>query len=681
MLSSTVSTVSTVTLFMIVKNESRIIERCLTALKSHVDFIVISDTGSTDDTVKKIENFLTTHNIRGKVYHDEWRNFGYNRTKSFQNMQHFLEEEKIDASRNYGLTVDADMCLHILNPNYRQTLSASHAWQVKQKSPNLEYWNSRLFRSDLPFECIGVTHEYWGCNQVQGVGQQNHDLIIEDVGDGGSKADKFERDIRLLSKGLEDDPKNERYMFYLANSYKDSQNYEEAIKWYKKRIESGSWYEEVYISWCNLGSCYEKLNKPEHAIEAWIQAFNQLPKRSESLYKIAKHYRLSGKNHASLLYVRQGLKIPFPQDLVLFLETNVYKFLFIEELSIIAFYTGMKRAGRLACQYLMMAQGIPDSQRNQAKSNNYFYLEKLSAEDRIHRLLSIPTRHPYVSSSASLLREGNRLIGNVRAVNYSMDDKFNYTTRDSDNIVRTINYWCEFDLIGNLISCNELVETDLVDKKHIVNVRGLEDMRICKLGDKYYGIAVDREYCAHPHPSILFCEISNNQISKTIPIKFRDHTTQKNWTIFTKDEKIFLCYGHHPFTLLEVNPHTGETQTVCEKPTGYHLPDIRGSANPVRLEDENAWLFLVHEVAWKDTRKYFHRFLKYNDNWDLVMVSEPFYFNHLYVEFCLSVCLLDDEKIAIPFSTKDNSTEILTIDLKRINWMNISEIPSVLSNI
>ena len=41
-------------------------------------------------------------------------------------------------------------------------------------------------------------------------------IWIDDIGDGGSKGDKFERDIRLLKQGLEEEPNNGRYYFYLA---------------------------------------------------------------------------------------------------------------------------------------------------------------------------------------------------------------------------------------------------------------------------------------------------------------------------------------------------------------------------------------------------------------------------------------------------------------------------------
>lgn len=669
---------STVTLFMIVKNESKIIERCLLSMKDNIDHIVITDTGSTDDTVTIIETFLQTHHIPGKVFRDVFQNFGQSRTQSYRNMQTWLADQGICQSTNYGLTIDADMCLQFVHSDYRQRLNIATQWLVKQKNSHIEYWNSRLFRSDMPFECVGVTHEYWSCGGSKSV--QNYDLTIVDVGDGGCKDDKFARDIRLLTKGIEDEPKNERYLFYLANSYKDLGKHAEAVPIYKKRIEAGGWFEEVFMAWVNLGCCYEELKMNEHAIDAWLHAYNHLPRRSESLYKIARHFRIQGKNHLSLLFIQRGLKIPFPTDLLLFVETPVYRYLFIDEVSINCFYTGMKREGMLACQYLMLNTGIPEHTRNQAVSNSFYYLQPL--KQAVHTPVQIPVREPYTTSSSSLVwdENGRKFTGIVRAVNYSMDNQFNYTTRDVHNVVRTINYWCEFDEKGTVLKNEELVYSDELQTPpvHHVNVRGLEDMRMCMTSTgKCYAIAVDREYGTHSHPSVLFCEVVGSQIVRRIPIRYRDDITQKNWTIFEKNSEVMLCYGHHPFTLLRVDPSSGDTEVVCEKTSCFQLKDVRGSANPVKLSNGD-WLFLTHEVLWRDTRKYVHRFLRYNEDWDLVNISEPFYFQSLYVEFCLSVCLTDGgTRLAIPFSTKDNSTEILTIALDSIPWLP-ADIPATL---
>ena len=85
-------------------------------------------------------------------------------------------------------------------------------------------------------------------------------LKIDDRNDGGCKADKFERDIRLLSQGVVDEPDNVRYKFYLARSYEDCGRIEEALEWYQKRIDAKGWWEEVWYSHYAMGRCYQKLH-------------------------------------------------------------------------------------------------------------------------------------------------------------------------------------------------------------------------------------------------------------------------------------------------------------------------------------------------------------------------------------------------------------------------------------
>ena len=55
------------------QNESRIMERCLNATKSIVDFVSICDTGSTDNTPEIIENWCKENEIPGTVHHEPFK--------------------------------------------------------------------------------------------------------------------------------------------------------------------------------------------------------------------------------------------------------------------------------------------------------------------------------------------------------------------------------------------------------------------------------------------------------------------------------------------------------------------------------------------------------------------------------------------------------------------------------
>jgi glycosyltransferase involved in cell wall biosynthesis len=53
---------------MIVKNESKIIVRLLESVYRIIDTYVICDTGSTDDTLAIMVDFLTSKGIKGKYF-------------------------------------------------------------------------------------------------------------------------------------------------------------------------------------------------------------------------------------------------------------------------------------------------------------------------------------------------------------------------------------------------------------------------------------------------------------------------------------------------------------------------------------------------------------------------------------------------------------------------------------
>ena len=55
---------------MIVKNESKVIERCFDAVSSVVDEQVIWDTGSTDGTQEVMKKYWKKHKLKGKCMID-----------------------------------------------------------------------------------------------------------------------------------------------------------------------------------------------------------------------------------------------------------------------------------------------------------------------------------------------------------------------------------------------------------------------------------------------------------------------------------------------------------------------------------------------------------------------------------------------------------------------------------
>ncbi|MCW9129755.1 glycosyltransferase family 2 protein [Bacillus paramycoides] len=390
-------------LCMIVKNESRIMERCLNATKSIVDFVSICDTGSTDNTPEIIENWCKESRIPGTVHHEPFKNFGYNRSLAVSLAQ------KTYSEADYLLILDADMILEVESTFDKSSLTEDH-YLTLQYDIHIKYWLTRLLKASLPWKSVGVTHEYWDIDRSKVGADYNirvarlDTLIVNDPGDGGSKSDKFERDERLLLQGINDPETTPdlhiRYLFYLAQTYYHLNQFEDSIKWYKKRVEAGGWTEEVFYSLLRIGFCYEYLangssykqhelidsEEKEHAKEQEEQylalaifyfqkAWEYRPTRAEPLYQLVKLYRLRSQNNIALMYALQGKEIPFPTEDLLFIDYHVYDYLFDYEISISGYYIPHKKhLGAQSQKYLeSKKEELPVHIASMVENNAKFY--------------------------------------------------------------------------------------------------------------------------------------------------------------------------------------------------------------------------------------------------------------------------------------------------------------------
>ena len=444
-------------LILMIKNEEKILKRCLEAVENFVDCFCICDTGSTDNSLEIAKEFLKTH--KGCLTYEPWKNFGHNRTVSFQNAQTYIKQAlKWDLLKTYGLLLDADM-LFVNKTLKEQTLNAI-GYKIIQLNGSLEYYNCRIIRMDFPWKCVSVTHEYWD-GPTQNLSKDI--CFIDDKNDGGCKHDKFERDQKLLEKGLIDEPTNVRYMFYLAQTYKCMNKHEDAIKMYKKRIKAGGWHEEIWYSMYSVGDSYLKM-KNVFKFEAWMQlAFQFHPKRTESLYKLAEFFRLNGIHYKAYHYANIGDKIPFPKDDVLFIESDVYNGKFLYEKTILDYYVNQdKKIGLRDCtNYLLKCGNFIQN----VVSNLKFYARPISTDIKKLELPNV-FGDDFTPSAISL---HSYPYANIRYVNYKIQPNGSYVM--PNGIVVTKNAYVNLET-------NESygMEEPLVNFE--THIKGLEDLRL-----------------------------------------------------------------------------------------------------------------------------------------------------------------------------------------------------------
>ncbi|MEB4590359.1 glycosyltransferase [Candidatus Thiothrix sp. Deng01] len=349
---------------MIVKNESETITRCFDSVKEIIDYWVISDTGSTDGTQQIITEYFKRHNIPGLLIENEWKNFGHNRTLA---LEHALNKA------DYILIMDADDFLS-KSDGFNLNMLSADSYMLKMQRSGFSYYNTRLVRGHLPWKWHGVLHEYLDCQQPHTTEQLQGDYIIQSTTDGArsQNPEKYKNDIKVLEAALLEEPDNARYQFYLAQSYRDDGNLEQAIVHYQKRANMGGWAEEVFYSLLEVAHNKRRTGvSGQEVINDYLKAHFYRPQRLEALYEAVRLCRLNGHFHLGYQLGHTVKQTPLPDD-VLFLNPSVYDWRFQDELSICAVYADHPQEAAQMIEILINLPKTPTGEKQRLASNLSF---------------------------------------------------------------------------------------------------------------------------------------------------------------------------------------------------------------------------------------------------------------------------------------------------------------------
>ncbi|MCW3084633.1 MAG: glycosyltransferase [Bacteroidetes bacterium] len=334
---------------MIVRNEAAVIRRCLESVMPYISSWVIVDTGSTDDTKEIIRECLK--DLNGELHERPWKNFGHNRSEALE-----LAKGKGD----YILIIDADEVL-VFNRGFQWPAFDKDGYFIETKLGITSYPRMQLVDNRLHWKFISVLHEYIYSSEMKStetlLNVYNHPHT-----DGARSNDpnKYKRDALVLENALLDEPGNSRYVFYLAQSYRDAGEMDLALKNYEKRVTLGGWPEEVWFSLYQIGlMSMERGEEWEITKDKLLKAYEYRPSRAEPLYRIAMYYRNKERYDLTFLYAEKGAQIPIPAKDILFIEKNVYEYLLPMELAISAHWIGRHDLALAANNKILAARQAP----------------------------------------------------------------------------------------------------------------------------------------------------------------------------------------------------------------------------------------------------------------------------------------------------------------------------------
>jgi hypothetical protein len=655
---------------MIVRNESRIILRLLESVYDLLDSYCICDTGSTDNTIELVANFFKEKGIPGKIIQKPFKDFGYNRTFALSKCSDM-------DNADYILLLDADMIIvrdmSVSPADFKINLIGGDMFYVLQGNDIFNYQNTRIVKNRIGATYKGVTHEYVsfpGKTVTRNIAKDQ--FFVHDIGDGGAKTDKAERDIRLLEQGLIDSPNNDRYTFYLANTYRDIKNYDKAIDLYLKRIEIGGWIEEIWYSHYTIGKLYLEMDKTDKAVYHLLEAYNVLPKRIENLYYLVKHYREKGNNHLAYNffcladYERNKTK----EWDYLFTELDIYNFKLDYELSVIGYYCNgyndRKYDMKNTCMKVLTNSSLDDDHCKNILSNYKFYTVSLldsaiSIDSKNQNLLSKIGSHfnfgsDFYSSTPSISfgKNNNELLICVRFVNYKITENGEYVNQDNittKNVLATINIssssWVK-------VSETILEYDSSIDNRYI----GQEDVRILRKENNELIYTCNRcnqeNKIKVEHGDIDL--ITSSAINSKFLSKSDEQDTEKNWCLFDNKGRTKCIYGWSPLLIGDISGNSFIETHKFPKMPGF-FKHVRGSSNGIIVGDE-IW-FLCHLVSYEDRRYYYHIIVILDkETLNLKKYTNLFTFEKKQVEYTLGfVFFKTQNRFLIGYSLLDKETK------------------------
>jgi hypothetical protein len=283
----------------------------------------------------------------------------------------------------------------------------------------------------------------------------------------------------------------------------------------------------------------------------------------------------------------------------------------------------------------------------------------------------------------SIFLDGEELLLNLRHVNYTLYHSeggqifqnrwgpLAYLNPENDIHLRTNNFFCVLHPEAFMVTHYGKVDTSKLDIEPVWEFIGLEDARIAKWDDKMFLIGCRRDVKDNGESRMELSEIivDNNGIKEIN--RSRIETTdpsnycEKNWMPILDMPYHFVKWTN-PTEVVKVDMQKLAAETVfqADKDTFIPLPDLRGSSQVIPYKDFRICIthelnFFRNKLEQKDAT-YMHRFVVWDQNWNIVKITEPFSFMTGEIEFCCGATLYKED-LLITFGFQDNAAYLLKI--------------------
>lgn len=292
-----------VCVYAICKNEEQFIDRWMDAV-SEADMVVVTDTGSEDNTVEKLRN-------RGAIVHTEK-----------------ISPWRFDVARNIALEhvpEDVDICVandldEVFEAGWRQKLE--DAWQPHYtRARYLFTWS---FNADgtpskqFPMEKAHRRHGFKWKHPVHEILEYSGEdgekvvlvpgMVLNHYPDLSKPRTQY---LSLLEMSAEENPQDDRTMFWLGREYMYNNKHDQCIRTLERHLSlpSANWPEERSASMRFIAKSYQQKNNFEEAQKWYFSAIAECPYVREPYLYMAKLAYLQGNWPLVYFMTEKGLAI------------------------------------------------------------------------------------------------------------------------------------------------------------------------------------------------------------------------------------------------------------------------------------------------------------------------------------------------------------------------------------
>lgn len=273
--------------------------------------------------------------------------------------------------------------------------------------------------------------------------------------------------------------------------------------------------------------------------------------------------------------------------------------------------------------------------------------------------------------------EDNVIKVNLRHVNYTFYHSeaklfqhqwgpLTYIHPEHDMHLRTWNWYLELDDDLNITRYNKVDTSTFDTYEPQWDFVGLEDARIFRWGGKLYlsGVRRDTTKIGQGRMELSEIDVGPDYVKEISRVRIeppKDSYCEKNWMPVI-DKPFHYVKWSNPTEVVKCDPKTGIAETVYITERAPINADFRGGSQVIKFR--GLYLACVHEVSLFKSevgRKdglYRHRFLLWDDNFNLVKFSPIFAFMDAHVEFATGMVERGDEML-ITFGFQDNAAYVL----------------------